>query len=1108
VKEKLALVIAALLITSTAFAMSTTTVTAPSTLSVSSGITLDEPDPARARADTRVLIKVTVTNDSATDNIDNVRIYAYTTFTQAIGGADAENYLTQAADNLENAVDPLRNAGENLKLAEENKKAAGPKLSAAAVDQDLAAGWLLLDSSDNVRNAGGQLRSSATQLGNAGENLSENIENWTYISSALSTAGSLMSSAGTYLKENNILDDDNILENAGFLLDNAGTFISSAATAIGDGSLRRAGENLKWAAENMTDAGENLNAATSGTAQDNAGDALRAAATDLDAAGDYLVAAADADNNAGQNLVSAAAYLTSVGALLELADSIDLKAASDNIENAADNIDGAGNNLIDVTDNVQMAGEHLFNAATYLAGAATELGAALGGDELADAMAHENAAGENLRYVENVDLTTAGDELIAAASDLSAAATALADAAENIEPTTWTMSAGADYVQFTVIEDNVIAPAGSETFGFLWTTPNISTEENYKLSVLTQKEETSDTTWENEGTLSLTVDGKDPTLAIVVTQTGVVDRDGTAVENVVGTTFDNALATITITASEELQSMGTVTVMDNLTGENLLPPITIGINGVLENTATFTVENWDDNTMIIRVASVKDLVGNEVLTGLEGAFTVDTRAPIFADNGLDGLKAAMVRTNVSQAGTGTLFNYVDNNADQNMAIVVVDNVPNADNDVWVISVTIDTTDAVPDPTIDNRWFKTITMDEGLTSILTVTATDRTGNWVSDNIENIFIDTEVPTFTFDKITKIVGGVETEIDFSSGVRINDNTPKIKVTARDSGYTSTGTPPALGVARDNLIVRLDNDDNYVNGTPFWTLENKDPWETQAQIAAGVFENVIENTLGGGLLDGTYYIWVIASDNLTHDGKENENASRSFIIDTAKPSVGDTTFDITAYVATTSVDPYKQRTTALHISGVVSAAEMGGTINIYVSASPALVTTADTDLIAGVWSADITLTEGTTQKVEVSLTDLAGNESLKKLYGYFLADATAPVVTLDTLPTTTDKTSIAVSGSVTKDTWESYTDITVTVQIGLTKQTVPVLSDGTWSFNVSLREGPNTIAVWATDPLDNPSDVQSASIERTVTQWATYAIILVIIALVLAAIAIFRKR
>ena len=79
--------------------------------------------------------------------------------------------------------------------------------------------------------------------------------------------------------------------------------------------------------------------------------------------------------------------------------------------------------------------------------------------------------------------------------------------------------------------------------------------------------------------------------------------------------------------------------------------------------------------------------------------------------------------------------------------------------------------------------------------------------------------------------------------------------------------------------------------------------------------------------------------------------------------------------------------------------------------------------------------------------------------------------------------------------------------VQIGTGAVTVP-LSSSTFSYSVPLSEGRNTILVSVSDGV-NVSSTATINITRTVTPWMTYAaIILVIIALVLAAIAIFRKR
>ena len=154
------------------------------------------------------------------------------------------------------------------------------------------------------------------------------------------------------------------------------------------------------------------------------------------------------------------------------------------------------------------------------------------------------------------------------------------------------------------------------------------------------------------------------------------------------------------------------------------------------------------------------------------------------------------------------------------------------------------------------------------------------------------------------------------------------------------------------------------------------------------------------------------------------------------------------------------------------------------------------------------MTAYQGKTVEVRVSATDTAGNESTTRaLFGYFLYDASAPTVTIDSQykNITTDKASIVISGSVQIDDWESYADITLTVSPS-TASVVFDQSTGTFSVSVPLSEGQNLVAVTATDAVGN-SGSDSATITRTVTPWATYAIVVVIIALILAAIAIFRR-
>ena len=626
-KEKLALAIAALMMTSMAFAISTTSVSAGSA-------TLE---PTSAWRDTKIKSTVTVTNDT-TDNIDNVRIFVLgdptPAFTQAIGGTAAAENLKLAADNLENVVTPLKQAGENLKLAADNKEIdAGPAVSSAGTSlQSAAIRAAILVMENEVATS---IEDAGIALEEAGDGIAVASENFTLIVSKLNSAKEkLDSAAGDATPENMWSYNSAAAEN----LDNAAERIGDAATALAGGSLRRAGENLKIAGDNLENAGTALGGA--------AGTDFTSAGTSLRDAGQALIDAAQYDNLAGVNLGTAAAYLQSAGAYIGLADTTDLGAAGNNLENAAANASGsiaaAGDNLTPATDDVLAAGDALSSAATYLSAAATELGADLGGDELEAAMEHENAAADNLN-VGDVDLGTAGQQLIYAADDLSAAATELLATANALAPTTWTISEGTNFVQFNAIGDNVIVPGDSETFVFLWKTPNCYPVENvYTVRVVSSAE--GSTSWRLELETELAVDGKPPSLTIVVTQTGV------AVNNLVGDVYQDGKATITIRTDELLSSISTITIYDNDGAENLLPPITICMNNVLENTVTFTVGEWDDNSpVIVHVASAEDLIGNDNTAIDNGSFTVDTRAPIFTDNGLAPIISGMVATNVTQA---------------------------------------------------------------------------------------------------------------------------------------------------------------------------------------------------------------------------------------------------------------------------------------------------------------------------------------------------------------------------------------------------------------------------------------------------------------------------
>jgi hypothetical protein len=1055
------------------------------------------------------MFTVTVTNNYASDNIDNVQIKATSGFVQPIGYA--EN-LVIAADNMENAVAYITQAGENMLLAEDNKKSSGPNIKTVGDNLALVTEGMLGAENTAVEGATARLGVTAnfanvqSYLQLVAEAIDNDVENLEYIWSKLDNAGYYLRLAAGKPAKVPTENMENVKNAVAKYLDNAGENIRSAATAIRKGDLETAGLHLISAGENIYATGTAVTQAGLKAALQNAGSQLQTVGLALRDAGNFL-------DDAGYALGVAENYLTSAGN--RLVDHAILGTAGANLKKAALYIENAG---VAMYDNLPSAGENLKLASDNLENVSAELGVALGKDGENAAAVNIDDAGDNLRLKENTDITTAGEQLKLAATNLSVGALLMKSTASDLGPITWTLSSGTDFAQFDAIGDNIIAPAGSQTFNFLWTTPTTAAETNYTILVFVSKEEAVYTAYDNLGGFTLSVDGKVPSVAINVTQENVMPA-GTV--NVVGNTLDGGRATITITASETLSSIGTVYVENSGQNENLLPPIletsfttTDNITWVYQY---ITVDNWDDNSVAVRLSSAKDVAGNEN-TNVENIITVDTRAPVFTDNGLATLVAGM-RTDVTQAGTGTMFKYVDNNTSHNMSMVVSDNnLNNADNDIWVTSVVIDSTAATRDPTIENHWtVAAVTLSTGYSSAVVVTATDRTGNTRSENIENIFNDSQAPTITFNTITSVGGEVAW---IENGKLINDNTPKIKVTILDPGYASSPST-GLGVAFDNLYVYLDSNENIDDGT-LATLDNKSPWD----VSTGVFENVLDNA-GLGLVNGTYWIIVVANDNLAHGVLDNDNwviAKQSFRIDVSMPAWTQAQLQASVTVkdsATSAPLGNTTKKTSWLISG--GARKPGSTIRVYVSASaPVLENTAIASITPNTstglydYSLTINLSEGAGQSVYIEEVDTASNTSGLVLFGTYTVDKTPPVIALSAPAddTTTDAQQITVSGTILDAIVTDPQILIVTIDCpGATVlKTVYLDVNGSFETTVPLIEGINKINVVAADGAVTATSgnqaITTRTVTRTVTPLTTYAIILVVVALILAAIAIFRKE
>jgi hypothetical protein len=560
----------------------------------------------------------------------------------------------------------------------------------------------------------------------------------------------------------------------------------------------------------------------------------------------------------------------------------------------------------------------------------------------------------------------------------------------------------------------------------------------------------------------LWVDGKQPTVTVATSSSYVKD---------------NVVVTITVKASEVLAELDNVMVAENNAPENTQVTMTSADNITWTGTYT-TGDNWLRDgcaTVYVIGAQIKDLVGNLGVDN-SGNFTVDREKPpkpnLGAISGLpvDMAAATGIQTNIGQfAPEGTAL---DN---------FLNTIENLENGTVRIRIGTTTQDLTAYSTGYFITIPAITLTQG-TQEIGIRYIDLAGNVGDENAENVTYDSIAPVITPNTISG-----KALVD---GVIINDNTPTVTLSFTDA---------TLGIDNDNFnasdnsgyrVELWDENDNLIA-----TLKNATPPTTNMPNTIS-FENAYPTVLS----DGTYSIYAVAGDNLQMD-----NLVISFVVDTKAPAAPAVAVPISQDPSSPSI----KRTTTVSLGGTC---EPYATVRIWTSQSPFVSETNVDNVVdtagSGTWTKNITVPEGVEVRIRVSAVDLAGNESTKTTYGYLMVDATAPTVsiTTPTSGTKTDKASISVSGTVTKDAWEDWTDIELRVQVGLNSTPVTI-SAGSFSINVPLAEGSNTIQASVKDPVGNTNS-SSVTVERTVTSWGVYAIILVIIALILAAIAIFRMR
>lgn len=1128
--------------------------------------------PEKSRDNNYVLITIVVTNPSDSENVSEVLVkdvssgvsgyFGYDTLEargRMVFGENLTENIDNLAEGLENAGREIAFVAENLREALVNLRAAGTGFQSAAQQLDNAGASIKAAGGDNMVDAGTRMQDAAVNLSEAASALDNDPIDLGRVATLLASTGTNLGLSSENLKYN-VSSDENALITGG-------EFIGAAGDAL-DNFIDNA---IRGAAFYVVS--ENQGLIEDESALDNYGGleflstALWEAAwwfsqdsrATMIAAANYLENAAiyigSEDNYAAENFRAASDNIVETGYQLSFVENL-LKDISENfpLVTGADEVDttefvrffsatflediriasavmdnqfdpeGGGEQI----DNILSAGSGLDNA---VENQGIWLGTTLAsniigykGEVVKTTVRHWLAvAADSLKNDENLSLT-------AAASAFDNAGTKLTAASDNIKlittgdnaitPTAgWYGVAQGDYSCRLVATnlENHIVPGASQTFRFLWLAPDIGTSENHTIRVWTKRP--SDNAPLSQTDFTISMDGEVANLeSIKVTQTGVEDYMGVAVDNLVGQVYDNAKATITMVWSEVISAFGTMRIENyKQLDDNLVLTIS---DFTTTDSKTFTYDfyttDWDENfenmameegngsRLIIEGPSTTDEFGNENETAVYCYFEVDMHRPLIEDNGLSAFQALW---DMEKPGTDNSY-YVTTVKNWQIKGTAWDNenresaYGHSDNVYWAITTVKVNDNALTMLRLDNGDFSvTENLVEGVNSV-NVEVKDRVGLTLQheNRLDNIYVDNTAPTVA---AVTVAGLTWTD----NSTKTNDNKPTIRLKIQDTGW---GIP-----WEDNCLqVILDNDDDISNGY-IDNLENNGVWDNGVASGDYNWENVYDNS-SYGLEGGTYYIIVEVSDNL----RDNENWVQAFVLEITAPAapasvVGSET------AGSTAASKEVIKTTAVTLSGT---AEAGATILVEKTTTGGTswesmenVTVADD----GTWSADLTVSEGVTTGIRVKCKDSAGNVSTATTWGYVMADATSPTVTITPPATSTEDASITVTGTVTKDSWETFDDLTLFIQVGTSAVSVPIIppatgNTGTFSTSVGLSVGANTIIATVTDTV-NPTDADSVSVTRTTaaaapspqaTEYASYAIILVIVALILAAIAIFRKR
>lgn len=656
------------------------------------------------------------------------------------------------------------------------------------------------------------------------------------------------------------------------------------------------------------------------------------------------------------------------------------------------------------------------------------------------------------------------------------------------------------------LADGAIAPLDDDTYDVVVSATNISgtgtdTTTDELVIDATPPMITVDTLFTNDATPALTgtIDDSSATLTVTVedesyTATNNGDGTWTLADNSIMTALADGTYDVAVSATDRLGNTGSDTTTNELTIDTEAPTVTVdsqitsdatpALSGevndpdatveVLINGVTYIATNNGDGTWSLAddaiaplpddlydvQATATDLAGNASSDATTDELRIDTTAPVI-----------------------TIFPTLTNDTTPELAGTI-------DEAGATLEIEVNGVTYVATNNGDGSW---VLADGAITAALAdgtydvvATATDEAGNVGSDtSTDELLIDAIAPVVTLDDVNTNNGSpalsgslddataiVQVTVNRDSYDATNNldgtwSLPAGTFTLPDGSYDIevTAIDAAGNAARDTATLLIDSIPPVVtvdsletnDATPSLTGTIDDPTATIAVTVDGNDYTAINN------MDGT---WTLEDDRITpalEDGVYNIGVTATDAVDNTGSD--DTTGEllVDATVPVVAVDFLSTNDTTPELTGSVD--DPDAVVEVTIRNTYTATNNGD-----GTWTlADDTITpelEDGFYDVSVVAVDGVGNIGQDNTNNELLIDATAPVVTVNSLLTT--DTTPSLSGTVDDD------DAEIEVMLNGITYTATNNTDGTWSLEGSLidpplLDGTYDIEAIATDEIGN---------------------------------------